>query len=98
MWGTLSKAVPTYTVYQAPMLRSLLSTGTSTLYDGHAWHVLVSVGGRHPPLLHALEGALLDDGHADVGVAVGVVTLGLDGASGATGPTGGEPPGHERHL
>ena len=62
------------------------------------WYPLVSVGVGNSPFLHTLERALLDDPHADVGVAVGVVTLGLGGAPGPAGSTGGEPPGHERHF
>lgn len=50
----------------------------------------VGVGGWHFPGLDALEGALALHHHAQVGVPVGIVALGLRGAVGPTGPTRGK--------
>ena len=52
----------------------------------------VGVGGWHLPGLDALQGALAPHHHAQVGVPVGVVALGLRGAVGPTGPARGEQP------
>lgn len=52
----------------------------------------VGVGGWHLPGLDALQGALAPHHHAQVGIPVGVVALGLRGAVGPTSPTRGKQP------
>lgn len=52
----------------------------------------VGVGGWHLPGLDALQGALAAHHHAQVGVPIGVVALGLRGAVGPTGAARGEQP------
>lgn len=52
----------------------------------------VGVGGWHLPGLDALQGALAPHHHAQVGVPVGIVALGLRRAVGPTGPACGEQP------
>lgn len=52
----------------------------------------VGVGGWHLPGLDALQGALALYHHAQVGIPVGVVALGLCGAVRPTSPTCGEQP------
>lgn len=74
-----------------PLLLSSLEGG-SALGSPPSPYAPVGVGGWHLPGLDALQGALTPHHHAQVGVLVGVVALGLRGAVGAAGPTGGEQP------
>ena len=55
-------------------------------------YIPVGVGDWHLPGLDALQGPLASHYHAQVGIPVGVVTLGLCGAMGPTGPARGEQP------
>lgn len=55
-------------------------------------YIPVGVSGWHFPDLDALQGPFTPHHHTLVGVLVGVVALGLRGAVGPAGPTGGEQP------
>lgn len=69
-----------------------LQKGRSVPWPPPPPYAPVGVGGWHLPGLDAFQGTLAPHHHAQVGIPVGVVTLGLCGAVGPTGPARGEQP------
>lgn len=71
---------------------SLLQEGGSAPWLPPPPYAPVGVSGWYLPGLDALQGTLAPHHHAQVGVPIGVVALGLSGAMGPTGPARGKQP------